>query len=280
MPDTGTLYVCATPIGNLGDITLRALETLKMVDFIAAEDTRHSKKLLDHYEIKATLISYHDHNERTRSEELIARLKEGKNGALISDAGMPGISDPGYVLINRCRQEGITIDVLPGANAALTALVLSGMPADNFLFLGFLPAAKGDRRKILKELTDIPYTIIFYEAPHRLVHTLEDILEILGDRMTAVARELTKIHQAVHRGTASELVQEFSSCHVKGECCLLIAPAEKLTNPGEPALWLKDLEELESQGMDSKQAMKTVAKKYGISKSVIYRARLNNHDTT
>lgn len=280
MPESGTLSICATPIGNLGDITLRVLETLKTVDFIAAEDTRHSRKLLDHYHIKTTLISYHEHNEKTRSEELIAILREGKNGALISDAGMPGISDPGYVLINRCRDEGIKIDVLPGANAALTALILSGMPADNFLFLGFLPSAKGERRKILKGIVDVPYTIIFYEAPHRITHTLEDILTILGDRKTAIARELTKMHQTVHRGLTSELLQELSVGHVKGECCLILAPEEKAIDPGEPSLWLRDLEELEKQGVDSKQAMKTVAKKYGLSKSVIYKARLNGHDTT
>lgn len=278
MPESGTLYVCATPIGNLGDITLRVLEALKTVDFVAAEDTRHSRKLLDHYGIKTSMISYHDHNEKSRSEELIALLKSGKNGALISDAGMPGISDPGYVLINRCRDEGISIDVLPGANAALTALVLSGMPAENFLFLGFLPSPKGERRKILRGIADIPYTIIFYEAPHRLAHTLKDILEILGDRSTAVARELTKMHQTVHRGLTSVLLQEFSLGQAKGECCLILAPTEKEIDPGEPALWLRDLEEQEKQGVDSKQAMKTIAKKYGLSKSVIYKARLNGQD--
>ncbi|MDJ0305412.1 MULTISPECIES: 16S rRNA (cytidine(1402)-2'-O)-methyltransferase [Dehalobacter] len=275
MPQTGILYVCATPIGNLGDITLRVLETLKAVDFIAAEDTRHSRKLLDHYQIKTPLLSYHDHNEKSRAEEIVRFLKEGKSGALVSDAGMPGISDPGHILIARCQEEKICVDVLPGANAALTALVLSGMPAENFLFLGFLPSTKTERKKILREMTEIPYTIILYEAPHRIKATLEDILEILGDRQTAVARELTKLHQTVHRGLANELLQEFRLAPVKGECCIILAPAEKNIDPGDPSLWMEDLRKFEKDGKDRKDAMKMVAKKYGMSKSMIYKAFLD-----
>jgi len=189
MADKGTLYICPTPIGNLSDITLRTLETLKGVDFIAAEDTRHSRKLLDHYGIKTPLISYHQHNERHRSGELILRLHEGQSGALISDAGMPGISDPGSILIKACLEEGIVIDVLPGPNAAITALVLSGMPTDSFLYLGFLAQNKGERKKTLEKAMVLPYTIIMYEAPHRLNRTLKDIVEVLGDRETAFCKE-------------------------------------------------------------------------------------------
>ncbi|RJE47843.1 MULTISPECIES: 16S rRNA (cytidine(1402)-2'-O)-methyltransferase [unclassified Dehalobacter] len=274
MPQTGILYVCATPIGNLRDITLRVLETLKAVDFIAAEDTRHTKKLLDHYHIKTPLLSYHDHNEKSRAEEIVHFLKEGKSCALVSDAGMPGISDPGHILITCCQEEKICVDVLPGANAALTALVLSGMPAENFLFLGFLPSTKTERKKILREMTEIPYTIILYEAPHRIKATLEDILEILGDRQTAVTRELTKLHQTVHRGLTSELLQEFRLAPVKGECCIILAPAEKNIDPGDPSRWMEDLREIEKGGRDRKEAMKMVAKKYGMSKSMIYKAFL------
>lgn len=278
MLEKGILYVCATPIGNLGDITIRVLKTLKDVDFIAAEDTRHSRKLLEHYSIKTSLVSYHEHNEKHRTGELITRLQEGQNGALISDAGMPGISDPGSILIRKCLEENIKIDVLPGPNAAITALVLSGMPTDSFVYLGFLPLNKGDRKKKLEEAGILPYTIVFYEAPHRLTRTLKDILETIGDREGAVARELTKLHQTVHRGKISELLTGFQVTPPKGECCLLLAPYQEKKVEGTSSDWLMDLERLESQGRDSKEAMKEVAKKYGISKREIYKARLDDQN--
>lgn len=276
MLETGTLFVCATPIGNLGDITLRVLKTLQQVDFIAAEDTRHSRKLLDHYRIKTPLISYHQHNEKSRTTEVIHRLRAGENCALISDAGMPGISDPGHILIKACLNEKIKIDVLPGPNAALTALVLSGMPADRFMYLGFLPSNKGERKKVLQTLAEIPDTMIFYEAPHRLVRTLEDIQEVLGEREAAVIRELTKLHQSVHHGLTSALLDQFRTAPPKGECCLLLAPYVREIEQGQPAEWMEELKKLELAGLESKEAMKVVAKKRGISKRDIYRARLSS----
>lgn len=275
MPEAGTLYVCATPIGNLGDITLRVLDTLKTVDLIAAEDTRHSRKLLEHYGIKTPLISCHEHNERQRAGELIERLKQGQNIALISDAGMPGISDPGRIIINHCREEGIPVDVLPGPNAAITALVLSGMAEDRFTFLGFLPAAKGERKKFLESVSRLEYTMIFYEAPHRLLGTLRTMQEVLGDREASVVRELTKIHQTVHRGKISELITWFEKSPPLGECCIIAAPYTREAERGDPSLWLKDLRELEAGGLESKEAMKMVAQKYGISKRDVYRAKIN-----
>lgn len=274
MTEEGIMYICPTPIGNLGDITLRVIETLKSVDFIAAEDTRHSRKLLTHYDIKTPLLSYHQHNERHRAAELIHRLKKGEKGALISDAGMPGISDPGQILIKQCLEEGIRIDVLPGPNAALTALVLSGLPTDSFIYMGFLPTHNGQRKRILTNISKLPYTIILYEAPHRLIRTLKDILEILGDRETVVARELTKLHQTVYRGLTSELLAELENSSPKGECCLLLAPYDQKTLEGEPSEWLEELNKLESEGKENKEAMKEVARKYGISKREIYKAKL------
>lgn len=274
MPKEGTLYICATPIGNLGDITLRVLETLQAVDFIAAEDTRHSGKLLNHYNIKTPLLSYHQHNERQRATELIFRLKNGESGALISDAGMPGISDPGQILIRQCLEEGVKIDVLPGPNAALTALVLSGMPTESFVYLGFLPLNKGERQRTLAKLAELPHTLIFYEAPHRLARTLQDILEVLGDRETVVARELTKLHQSVHKGSTSELQAKFQAIPPKGECCLLVAPYREKKIEGGPGDWLEELRRMELEGKDSKEAMKIAAQKYGISKREIYKAKL------
>ncbi|NLI91711.1 MAG: 16S rRNA (cytidine(1402)-2'-O)-methyltransferase [Peptococcaceae bacterium] len=274
MLEKSTLYICATPIGNLGDITLRVLETLKEVDFIAAEDTRHSRKLLNHYDIKTPLISYHQHNEKFRTNEVIMRLKAGETCALISDAGMPGISDPGQVLIKACLKENLKIDVLPGPNAALTALVLSGMPTDNFIYLGFLPTVQGERKRILTSVAELTCTMIFYEAPHRLIRTLEDIHEILGDRVTVVARELTKLHQSVHRGLISELLEQFRIAAPKGECCILLGPPVREIEQGQPDDWLCEVNKLEREGKNSKEAMKIVAKKRGISKRDIYKARL------
>lgn len=279
MMEKGALYVCPTPIGNLADITLRVLATLQQVDFIAAEDTRHSRKLLTHYNIKTPLISYHEHNEKQRTEEIIARLQQGQSAALISDAGMPGISDPGSVLIRKCIENGIKIDVLPGPNAALTALVLSGMPTDGFLYLGFLPVKKKERQMVLTGISELPYTIILYEAPHRLQRTLQDIIAALGDREAAVARELTKIHQTVHRGSLSALLAEFEQSPVKGECCLLLAPANGQGQGSKSRTedWLQDLEKLEAEGVTGKEALKLVAQKYGIGKNALYQAKLERN---
>lgn len=271
----GTLYICATPIGNLGDITLRALEVLKSVDVIAAEDTRHSRKLLDHFGITTPLTSYHEHNEKGKALELVKRLERGEAIALISDAGMPGISDPGQEVIQLCLEKGIKLDVLPGANAGLTALLLSGMPNDHFLFHGFLPSQTSARKKELKKYAQLPFTQIFYEAPHRLLSTLEDFLEVFGEREAAVVREITKLHQNVHKGTLSELVDEFRANSPRGEICVLTAPYVPTLPVGGEEEWREEVQALTEQGMKPNDAMKEVAQRYGVSKRDIYQAVLS-----
>lgn len=271
----GTLYVCSTPIGNLGDITLRVLDTLREVDLIAAEDTRHSRKLLQHFQINTSLTSCHEHNEKKKSEELAARLKAGQSIALISDAGMPGISDPGYEVIRLCLEENIPVDVLPGPNAALTALVLSGMPSERFTFYGFLPVNSGERKRTLNLLVTRPETLILYEAPHRLVSTLESLAELFGEREAAVVRELTKVHQQVHKKTLPQLREEFVGSPPRGECCIVIAPyiPEKLA--GGPLEWRREVAEGIERGLSKKEAMKEVAVRYGVRKSEVYQALLD-----
>src|SRR5882724_8072654 len=207
----GTLYLVGTPIGNLEDITLRAIRTLKEADLIACEDTRHTKVLLDHYEINTRTISYHDHNELTRAPELILRLEAGEVVALVSDAGMPGISDPGHRLVNLCIRHEIEVVPIPGATAFVASLVASGLAAHPFRFGGFLPPKKMARRKELESLKEAAKTLVFYEAPHRIVETLEDIAEVMGDRMVVVAREVTKIHEEFVRGRCREVLEELSS---------------------------------------------------------------------
>ncbi|TGE34055.1 16S rRNA (cytidine(1402)-2'-O)-methyltransferase [Desulfosporosinus sp. Sb-LF] len=271
----GTLYVCATPIGNLGDITLRVLDTLREVDLIAAEDTRHSRKLLQHYQINTHMISYHAHNEKKKSLELVEMLKAGQAIALISDAGLPGISDPGCEVIRLCLAESIPVDVLPGPNAALTALVLSGMPTEHFSFHGFLPSTTGARRKVLEQLANLPQTQIFYEAPHRLVSTLQGMSEYFGERPAAVVRELTKLHQEVHRGTVLELKVSFELTTPRGECCIILAPYIPVKSVGGPEQWCQEVNQGISGGLSKKDAMKEVAKRYGVRKSEVYQALLD-----
>lgn len=273
--EKGTLYVCATPIGNLGDITLRVLEVLREADVIAAEDTRHSRKLLEHFGIKTPLTSYHQHNEKGKAQELVRRLQAGEIIALISDAGMPGISDPGQEVIRLCLDEHVPVDVLPGPNAGLTALVLSGLPNEHFTFHGFLPSTKSARKRELNGYAKLPFTQIFYEAPHRLVDTLTDLLEICGDREAAVVRELTKLHQTVHRGRLESLRAEFEASPPRGEICVLLAPYVEERPQGGPLEWQKDVEEGINQGLQPKDAMKRVAQKYGISKREVYQATLD-----
>ena len=271
----GTLYVCATPIGNLGDITLRVLDTLREVDLIAAEDTRHSRNLLQHFQIKTPLTSYHEHNEKKKSLELAEKLRDGQTIALISDAGLPGISDPGCEVIRLCREEGIPVDVLPGPNAALTALVLSGMPTEHFAFHGFLPSGTGERKRSLEQLANLPQTQIFYEAPHRLVATLKGMSEFFGEREAAVVRELTKLHQQVHRGTVLGLLEAFEETAPRGECCIVIAPYVPIKPVGGPEEWCQEVKEGMSRGLNKKDAMKEVAKRYGVRKTEVYQALLD-----
>ena len=218
----GTLYIVSTPIGNLNDITFRAVEVLKQVDLIACEDTRRTKILLEKFGLAKNLISYYNYNERQRAEEIIRELKSGKNVALVSDSGTPGISDPGFVLIKRAIEENITVIPIPGPTAFVCALVGSGLPMDEFVFMGFLPHKKGRKTK-LKKLSEEERTIILYESPHRLIKTLNEILEIFGDREIAVAKELTKIHEEFFRGKISEVLKKLTPDKIKGEFVIVIS---------------------------------------------------------
>ena len=220
----GTLYVVSTPIGNLEDLTYRAVRVLSEVDIVACEDTRHSQKLLNHYGIKTKTVSYHEHNERDRAGELLASLKSGLDVAIVSDAGTPGISDPGFRVVRMALEAGLRVVPIPGPTALVSALVASGLPSDEFFFAGFLPARSGARRTRLADLAAIPSTLVFYEAPHRIVASLEDAREILGEREAVVARELTKLHEEVLRGRLSELADKFSQAahEPRGEMVVVI----------------------------------------------------------
>lgn len=270
----GTLYLVATPIGNLQDISFRALETLKTVDVIACEDTRHTQKLLNHYSIKNRLISYHEHNERERALELAASLDEGKSIAVVTDAGTPGISDPSFRIVEKAHQIGAKVVPIPGAAAFVNALIVSGLPADSVFFGGFLPSKKGERLKRLEEVREIPATLVFYETPHRIEKSLLDCLQILGDRKAAVARELTKLHEEIARGTLKELAEKFAEKQVKGEIVLVIERREdqssKLTGQTSETL-AERVAEFENEGFDNKTALKKAAKEFGLSKSEAYR---------
>ena len=273
---SGTLYLCATPIGNLDDITFRVLETLKNVDVIAAEDTRNSIKLLNRFEIKTPMTSYHEFNKYDKGRQLIEQLLEGKNIAVITDAGMPGISDPGEELVKMAYEAGVTVTVLPGACACVTALTLSGLPTRRFCFEAFLPTDKKERKDVLAELADETRTIVLYEAPHRLVKTLAELLEALGDRRLTICRELTKKHEEAFRTTFSEALVYYEENEPKGECVLVIegADREELRRAEQESFAELSLEEhMErylSQGMNKKDAMKAVAADRGVSKREIY----------
>lgn len=269
----GTLYLVATPIGNLKDISQRALETLRGVDLIAAEDTRHTLKLLNHYRISNRLISYHEHNEKERAEELVDRLVRGESVAVVSDAGTPGVCDPAFRVVQRAAEIGASVVSIPGPVAFVNAVVASGISTDSIFFGGFLPAKKGERRKRLTEVKDIPATLVFYETPHRIVRSLSDCAEILGDRQCAVARELTKLHEEIQRGTLSELASRFSEIETKGEIVIVVERAafEGFKREDVTKKVLKDrVRVLESEGNDRKSALKIAAKEYGLSKSEAY----------
>jgi 16S rRNA (cytidine1402-2'-O)-methyltransferase len=267
----GTLYLVATPIGNLQDMTFRAVEVLRSVDIIACEDTRHTRKLLNHFGITTKLVSYHEHNEATRSDELIRTIRDGGSVAVVSDAGTPGISDPGFRIVSQAIEAGIDIVPIPGAVAFVNAAAASGLATDSLYFGGFLPSRKGERRRRLEDIGSIPATLIIYESPNRLSAALSDALEILGDRHAVVAREITKLHEEFARGTLSELASRFSSATVKGEIVLLIDRGSDKTAVSS-ARSIKDrVAELEADGMDRKAALKTAAKEFGVSKSEAYR---------
>ena len=269
---SGILFIVATPIGNLQDISQRAVETLSGVDVVACEDTRHTQKLLNHLGIKKRLVSYHEHNEESRSVELIQLLEDGKSVAVVSDAGTPTINDPGFRIIKTAIERGIEIVSIPGPTAFVTALAASGLPTDAFFFGGFLPAKKGERQRRLRELANLPATLILYEAPHRLVASLEDCLSILGDRDAVVARELTKLHEEYSRGKLSALLSQFRSQTPKGELVLLIdrGSSEGLARTNSRRL-PERISELESSGLDRKAALKQAAKEFGLTRSEAYR---------
>ena len=278
---TGTLYLCATPIGNLEDMTFRVVRTLKEVDLIAAEDTRNSIKLLNHFDIHTPMTSYHEYNRIEKAHVLVEKLKEGQNIALITDAGTPGISDPGEDLVRICQEDGVPVTSLPGACACVTALTLSGLSTRRFCFEAFLPTEKKDRQLVLAELKEETRTMIVYEAPHRLVRTLAELQETLGDRRLTICRELTKKHETVFLTTLSEALVYYKENPPRGECVLVLEgrsreemEAEKQQN------WLEmPLEEhmahYEAGGMDRKEAMKQVAKDRGISKRDVYKMLLD-----
>lgn len=273
----GTLYLCATPIGNLEDMTYRAIRVLQEVDLIAAEDTRNSIKLLNHFDIHTPMTSYHEYNKYDKARVLVGYLQEGKNIAVITDAGTPGISDPGEELVRQCHEAGITVTSLPGACACVNALVISGLPTRRFCFEAFLPTDKKERSRMLEELKTETRTIVLYEAPHRLVRTLQELAETLGNRRLTVCRELTKKHETVFQTTLQEAVEYYTAQEPKGECVLVMegvsfeALEEEERKQWETMSIPEHVTYYMEQGMDKKAAMKQVAADRGISKRDVYR---------
>jgi 16S rRNA (cytidine1402-2'-O)-methyltransferase len=264
----------ATPIGNLEDITLRALRILKEADLIACEDTRQTRKLLDHYGISKRTVSYHEHNEAERARELAQEMEHGASVALVSDAGMPGISDPGYRVVSLAAERGIAVVPVPGASAFVAALAASGLPTDSFRFGGFLPAKRGARRDALVAIRESANTEIFYEAPHRLLEALEDIVQVLGpNRPVVVAREVTKLHEEFLRGPAGRLLEELRDRPIKGECTLLIGKAEAgaAAEKQESEIAARLRQVMAERKLDEKSALKVAAKELGLSRSEAYR---------
>ena len=272
----GTLYLCGTPIGNLNDLSPRAVEILSSADLIAAEDTRHSLNILNHFGIKTPMTSYHEHNRKSKGEYLISLLEEGKNIALVTDAGMPGISDPGEDLAAMCIEKGIPVTTVPGPTAFVSALVLSGFSGRRFIFEGFLPSNKKEKNQVLESLKRELRTVIFYEAPHRLTQTLSELNKALGDRNAACVREITKIHEEVKRGTLSELLEFYGENAPRGEFVIVIegfsaeALKEEETKKFEAMSLEEHMEMYTSRGMSEKEAMKLVAKDRGLTKRDIY----------
>ncbi|MBA3063472.1 MAG: 16S rRNA (cytidine(1402)-2'-O)-methyltransferase [Atribacteria sp.] len=276
----GILYICGTPIGNLEDITIRALKILKEVKLIAAEDTRHTKKLLIHYQINTKVTSYHEYNKFKKAPYLVEILKNGQDIALVSDAGMPGISDPGYVLINLALNNNIKIIPIPGVSALITALVVSGLPTDKFVFEGFLPRKIKERKRYFKSIENEERTIIFYEAPHRLKRALKDMLDVWGERKIVIARELTKKYEEIIRGNLSQVITEINTKEIKGEITLVVQGGIK--KKGNDTIdFLKDecimeiyLKKLKNQGYSNKDIIKIAQEKLNIPKNLIYKKLL------
>lgn len=281
MNDKGKLYICPTPIGNLEDITIRVLNTLKDVDLIAAEDTRHTLRLLNHFEIKKPLTSYHEHNKLEKSEILIEKLLDGENIALVSDAGMPGISDPGSDMVKNAIDNGIEVDVLPGATASILALILSGLNTEKFVFEGFLPPKTNKRKERLEELKLEYRTIIFYESPHRIKSMLKDLLEVLGNRQIAVARELTKKYQEIIRMHVENIIEKFEIENPKGEFVIVVEGIDKeKIEDIEENLWddltiREHILEYMKKGYSKKEAIKKVSSERNIKKRDVYRESID-----
>lgn len=279
--ELGKLYLVPTPIGNLKDITLRALEILESVDEIAAEDTRQSLKLLNHFEIKKSLFSYHKHNEQGKSSNIIEKLKRGINIAIITDAGTPGISDPGSIIVEKCIEEGIPFEVLPGATAITTALVYSGLDTTKFIFRGFLPRENKDRIPVIEEVKNARDTLIFYEAPHRLLNTLSFLLDNLGDRSIAACRELTKLHEEIFRGSITDSINYFTENRPRGEFVLVISgKSDEEIKTEKESQWIdlsieEHLEKVIAEGINKKEAIKLVAKERGLAKKDVYKYSTN-----
>ena len=268
----GTLYLVATPIGNLADITHRALQVLKDVDLIACEDTRHTHKLLHHYGITTKTISYHDHNEQQRAAELLDLMKQGSDIAVVSDAGTPSISDPGFRLVRAAIESDVPVVPVPGPSALISALIAAGLPTDEFFFAGFLPSRSNARRARLDELRSVPGTLIFYEAPHRLATTLKDAHEVLGEREAVVARELTKLHEEIRRGRLSELAKHYAEENPRGEIVVLIDKTVIGGTIRETVSSVAALvEQFEQDGLDHRAALKKAARELGLTRAEAYR---------
>ena len=278
----GKIYLVATPIGNLSDISMRAIETLKNVDIIACEDTRNTIRLLNHFEIKGHLTSYHEYNKIDKAYELCEKVKEGNNIAFVSDAGMPAISDPGYELVDIAYKEGLEVTVVPGASAVVSALAISGISSRRFAFEGFLPADKNEKKEILTELSQESRTLILYEAPHRLLKTLKELFEYMGNRNIAIVREITKLHEEVLRGKLADIIADYESekVAIRGEYVLVIEGKSLLEKREERQKSFEEIsirehyEKYIAEGMDKKEAMKAVAKDRGIQKRDVYKELL------
>jgi len=270
---SGSLYIVATPIGNLEDVTFRAVRVLKEVDLIAAEDTRHSQVLLNHYEIRTPLTSYHEHYERKKARELVERLRQGQSVALLCDAGTPGISDPGYRLVVEAIGAGVEVIPLPGASALTAALSAAGLPTDRFVFEGFLPAKKQERRRILEALKQDMRTLIFYEAPHRIKETLVDMEEIFGEREIAIGREISKVHEEFLRGTIRQVLEHLEQQNVKGEITLVVHGATSRPAVAEEEL-ITEMRHLAQAGIGVKDMSELLGARHGISKREVYRLAL------
>lgn len=274
---SGTLYVCGTPIGNLEDASIRLLKTLRRVDIIACEDTRHTIKLLNRYKIKNRLLSYHEHSSPRKEQYILEELVRGSSVALVSDAGMPAISDPGERLLRSAIAAGIKVEVVPGPSACTAALAISGLDSSSFVFLGFLPLKKGQRQELLESIKSQPRTVILYEAPHRLLATLGDIAAVTGaERKLAVFRELTKIHQEVRQDAIGELIKYYRENPPRGEICLVIPVQEELPGPVDMEQIIKETAELIKSGVEKKEAFKMKAREYKVQKSTIYKQYLGH----